>query len=67
MKIHNLIKADFFINPENYGVFVGDDLQGIWDSVIKPIIPEIDIVSKIDNSFIKDFIKSYRQSVRDMI
>jgi hypothetical protein len=67
MKIHNLIKADFFIDPENYGFYAHDDLKAIWNELIKPTITEIEIVDRIDNTAIYTHIKSYRLSVMNML
>ena len=66
MKIKTLIKADFYINPENYGYYTHDDLPAIWREIIKPIIPEIDSAEYIDNSSINIWIAEYRNSFREL-
>ena len=66
MKIKTLIKADFYINPENYGYYAHDDLPAIWREIIKPIIPEIDSAEYIDNSSINEWIIVYRKTFREL-
>ena len=66
MKIQTLIKADFYINPENYGYYSHDDLHAIWREIIKPSIPEIDYTKYIDNSSIHTWIIEYRKSFREL-
>lgn len=66
MKIKNLIKADFFIDPTNYGYYSHDDLDAIWREIIKPNIKEIEYTKKIANHKIHEWIKSYRLAMREM-
>ena len=66
MKIQTLIKADFYINPRNYGYHTDADLTAIWREIIKPVIPEIDYTQYIDNSSIKDWIVYYRKTFREL-
>ena len=66
MKIKTLIKADFYINPENYGYYAHDDLTAIWREIIKPSIMEIDSTEYIDNSSINNWIAEYRNSFRGL-
>ena len=65
MKIKTLIKADFYINPENYGYYSHDDLPAIWHEIIKPIITEIESTKYIDNSSIHDWIIFYRKTFQE--
>jgi hypothetical protein len=66
MKIQTLIKADFYINPENYGYYSHDDLSAIWREIIKPIISEIDYTKYIDNSSIHEWIVVYRRAFLEL-
>jgi hypothetical protein len=67
MKIKTVIKADFYINPENYGYYAHDDLPAIWREIIKPLIAEIDTTARsIDNSSINEWIISYRKTFREL-
>jgi hypothetical protein len=66
MKIQTLIKADFYINPENYGYYAHDDLPAIWREIIKPLIPEIDYTKCIDNSSIHIWIMEYINTFREL-
>lgn len=66
MKIKTLIKADFYINPENYGYYTHDDLTAIWHEIIKPLIQEIDSTEYIDNPSINEWIIIYRKTFREL-
>lgn len=65
MKIETVIKADFYINPENYGYYSHDDLPAIWREIIKPLIQEIEYTKHIDNSSIHKWIVRYRENLRN--
>jgi hypothetical protein len=66
MKIKNLIKADFFINPESYGYYSHCDLDAIWREIIKPNIREIENTKRITNTAISKHIKSYRLEMQKL-
>lgn len=68
MKIVNVIKADFFINPENYGFYANGDIDAIWAEVIKPAILDIEPdTTHIENHFISKIIADYRKQIQDII
>ena len=68
MKIVNVIKADFFINPENYGYYACDDLEAIWLECIKPNIEIIEPgCSNIENVYIHKAIADYRKQIMECI
>lgn len=68
MKIVNLIKADFFINPENYGYHTHDDLEAIWLECIKPNIKMVEPdTTHIENVYIHSAITSYRVEIMEYI
>lgn len=67
MKIKNLIKADFFINPVLYGVYAVQDLDLQWKNIIKPLIPEIENTKKIHNPSVSIYIQGYRDSIKSLL
>jgi len=68
MKIVNLIKADFFINPENYGYYAHDDIDAIWAEIIKPAIFEVEPgTSHILNVYVNKIIDRYRKHISQII
>ena len=69
MKIKNLIKADFFSNPKNYGFEeeYGITENTIWQRAIKPNIIEIEYSKRIDNSGISLWIGYYRAGLRQYV
>ena len=67
MKIKTVIKADFFINPENYGYYAHYDLHAIWREIIKPLMPEIESTAEyVHNSLINEWIIIYRKTFREL-
>ena len=65
MKISKVIKADFFINPEKYGVNPDRAfLKAIWANIIKPIVKNIETSTTIDNEGIRKYIEGYREQIR---
>lgn len=69
MKIKNLIKADFFLNPKNYGFYTPNLIteNTIWNRAIKPNIIEIDYSKKIENSDILLWIGYYRAGLQPYV
>ena len=64
MKISKVIKADFFINPEKYGVNPDRALKAIWANIIRPIVKDIETSTTIDNEGIRKYIEGYREQIR---